>query len=416
MPWKVSDVMEQRYELVERWRSSEESVAELARRYQLSRKTVYKWLERYEQKGLAGLGDQSRRPHRQALRTPAEDEQWILDVRHAHPSWGPKKLRSWLERHHPDQEWPARSTIGLILKRHGLSGPQPKRRRATASPGPLQPPAEVNELWCVDFKGWFLCGNGECCQPLTMTDGLSRFLLCCRDVKQARFHEVKSHQTAVFREYGLPARMRSDNGPPFASTGVGGLSQLSVWWIRLGILPERIQPGRPQQNGRHERMHRTLKRETARPPADSAALQQRRLNEFVREYNHERPHEALQGACPADLYQRSARSFPEKLPELAYPSGLELRRADEGGKIRWKQARCRIGQALAHEVLAVEPIADGVSRVWFGPVVLGLLDERDGHSKTRKKGLSYWPPLHSPSGLVAQRPVAEEDGKEPAKV
>jgi putative transposase len=416
MPWKVSDVMEQRYALIERWRSGEESVAELARRYQLSRKTIYKWMDRFEEEGRAGLGDQSRRPHRQALRTPAEDEQWILDLRHAHPTWGPKKLRSWLERHHPEQEWPARSTIGLILKRHGLSSAQPKRRRATASPGPLAPPQAVNDLWCVDFKGWFLCGNGECCQPLTMTDGLSRYLLCCRDVTPTRYAEVRRAQTAVFRQYGLPVRLRSDNGPPFATTGVGGLSRLSVWWIHLGILPERIEPGQPQQNGTHERMHRTLKRETARPPASSAARQHQRLQNFVQEYNHERPHEALQGACPADLYRPSKRPFPEKLPELVYPAGRELRRADESGKIRWKQARCRVSQALAHEVLAVEPIGDGVSRVWFGPVLLGVLDERDGYSKTRKKDFSYWPPLQSPSGLLARRPAADQHGEEPAKV
>jgi ferredoxin-like protein FixX len=277
-------------------------------------------------------------------------------------------------------------------------------------------PAEVNDLWCVDFKGWFLCGDGACCQPLTITDGLSRYLLCCRDVKSARFEQVQRLQTAVFREYGLPVRMRSDNGPPFASTGVGGLSRLSVWWIRLGIRPERIEPGQPQQNGRHERMHRTLKWETARPPAGSIIRQQQRFNEFVREFNQERPHEALAGACPADLYQPSARPFPRNLPELCYPCGLELRRADESGKIRWKQARCRVGQALAHEVLAIEPIDDGVARVWFGPVLLGLLDERDGASKGRKKDCGYWPPLRSPSGLVARRSAAEEDEEEPAEV
>ncbi len=416
MPWKVSGVMEQRYEVIERWRSSGESIAELARRYGVCRKTIYKWVERYEAEGLAGLGDRSRRPLRQAGRTATESEQWIVDLRQTHPSWGPKKLLSWLERRQPEREWPARSTIGLILQRHGLSGPRRRRRHASPTPGPLRVAEQVNEVWCVDFKGWFRCGNRECCQPLTMSDEVSRFVLCCQGLERTGFEAVQRQQTGIFRCYGLPERMRSDNGPPFASTGVGGLSQLSVWWIRLGILPERIEPGEPQQNGRHERMHRTLKQDTASPPAATLALQQRRFQHFLREYNYERPHEALRGACPADLYTPSPRPYPEKLPELEYPAGLALRRADECGKIRWKQARCRVGAALAHQVVAVEPIDDGVCRLWFGPVLLGLLDERKGYSPTRRKECSSWPPLQSPCGLLARRPTAEDHEEEPDEV
>jgi putative transposase len=395
MPWKVSDVMEERFRLIERWNDSGESIAELARRFQVSRKTVYKWLERYELGGLEELADRSRRPLVQAARTSAESESWIVDVRHAHSSWGPRKLRQWLERKHPEQHWPAESTIGLILERHGLNGRRAKRRHATPSAQPLAHARQANDVWAIDFKGWFCCGNGERCDPLTVSDAASRYLLCCQTVAATNTEAVQQELTRVFRRYGLPQRMRSDNGSPFASTGVGGLSRLSVWWTRLGIVPERIEPGEPQQNGRHERMHRTLKAETAAPPAENLHAQQRRFAHFLEIYNHERPHQALAGDSPADHYQRSPREFSEKLMELEYPPGMELRKADEGGKFRWKQARCRVGQALAHQVVGIQPVDDGVSRVWFGPVLLGLLDERKGCSPTALKENSQWPPLAS---------------------
>jgi hypothetical protein len=271
-------------------------------------------------------------------------------------------------------------------------------------------------VWAIDFKGWFRTGDGVRCDPLTVSDAASRYLLCCRPVMAATGARVREQLERVFREYGLPGRMRSDNGTPFASTGVGGLSDLSVWWIRLGIVPERIEPGAPQQNGRHERMHRTLKEETATPPAASMAEQRARFELFQRTYNEERPHEALGGATPAERYAPSARALPERLPELEYPAGIQLRKADEGGKIRWKQARCRVGAALAGEVIGVEQIDEGVQRLWFGPVALGLLDERKGHSQTRRKGFSHWPPLQPPSGRLAHRPMAEEDQEEDAEV
>jgi transposase InsO family protein len=302
----------------------------------------------------------------------------------------------WLERKHPEHHWPAESTMGLILQRNGLNGKRRQRRHATPTAQPLEPARAANDVWSIDFKGWFCCGNGERCDPLTVSDAASRYLLCCRAVAATDTAAVQAELTRVFRRYGLPRRMRSDNGSPFASTGVGGLTGLSVWWIRLGIEPERIQPGEPQQNGRHERMHRTLKAETATPPAENLAAQQQRFARFVEIYNHQRPHEALDGDTPADRYRASTREFPEKLRDLEYPPGMQLRKADEGGKFRWKQVRCPVGKALAHQIVGLEPVDDGVWRVWFGPVMLGLLDERQGYSQTAVKENSHWPPLAPP--------------------
>lgn len=416
MPWKVSDVMEERFRLIERWKESGESIAELARRFEVSRKTVYKWLARYELAGLDGIRDRSRRPLVQAGQTAVELEQWIVDLRQTHPTWGPKKLKQFLERRQPGREWPARSTIGLILARHGLSGKRQRRRHATPSTRPLAHAWESNQVWSIDFKGWFRCGDRRRCDPLTVCDAATRYLLCCQGLDRPNTAAVEAALRRVFREYGLPERMRSDNGSPFASTGVGGLSRLSVWWVKLGILLERIEPGKPEQNGRHERMHRTLKAETAAPPEANLAAQQLRFKEFVQEYNGERPHEALDGDTPSERYRRSQREFPEQLPEVAYPAGYHLRRADESGKIRWKQARGRVGAALRHEVVGLEEVDDGVWRVWFGPEPLGLLDERPGYTRTQRKETSYWPPLQSPSGLLARRPITADDDENPDEV
>jgi transposase InsO family protein len=411
MPWKVNDVMEQRYRCIEMLKDEEMSVAELSKHFEISRKTIYKWISRYEQGGLAALMDQSRRPHVQAMRTAPEIEEAVLDLRRAHPTWGPDKLKRWLERRKPEFVWPARSTIGLLLERAQLNGRRKRRRHATPSTEALVEAVNPNQVWAIDFKGWFLCGDQQRCDPLTVTDTASRYLLCCQSMGKTDTAAVQAELTRVFREYGLPERMRSDNGSPFASTGVGGLTKLSVWWIKLGIVPERIEPGEPQQNGRHERMHLTLKQDTTSPPAPTVAQQQRRFDEFVRIYNEQRPHEALAGATPADCYQPASRTFPEKLEEWAYPQSMLLRRADEGGKIRWKQARCRVGDALAHEVVGVEPVDDDLAKIWFGPVLLGVLDERIGRSRTGQKRNSHWAPLQSPCGLLARRPVAGDDGK-----
>jgi len=408
MPWKETGVMEQRYRCIERWREDGESITDLAEEFGVARKTIYTWIDRYEAGGVAALASRSSRPLVQPARTPAAIEEAVLEVRRNHPSWGPEKLKRWLERHQPEHAWPARSTLGLILQRYGYSGARKKQRRATPSSEPLAHAVEPNHVWSIDFKGWFLCGDGERCDPLTISDAATRYLLCCQMMPATTAAAVQAEMTRVFRRYGVPRRLRSDNGSPFASTGVGGLTRLSAWWIKLGIVPERIEPGEPQQNGRHERMHRTLKQETARPPAAHARQQQQRFAEFVRVYNEERPHAALAGATPADCFANSPREFPERLPALEYPAGVQVRKADQDGKIRWKQARCRVGQALAHEYVGVEPVDDGLAHVWFGPVLLGVLDERKGYSTTNGKAAASWPALQVPGGILTRRPAGQE--------
>lgn len=416
MPWKVSDVMEQRFQLIEHWRKGEECIADLARRFQISRRTIYKWLERYQLEGFAGLEDRSRAPLVQASQTAAEIEQWIVDARQARPRWGPKKLRNLLLRRKPEIAWPAESTIGLILHRHGLTQPQRKRRRTPPWSQPLAHARQPNDVWAIDFKGGFACQDGSWCEPLTVTDAATRYLLCCRQLPNHETATVEQQLRELFYRHGLPERIRSDNGTPFASTGVGGLSRLSVWWIKLGILPERIAAGEPQQNGRHERMHRTLEEEVGRPAASNLAEQQRRLEEFVEDYNQQRPHEALNGATPGERYRASERAYPERIGEMEYEAGVWARRADKDGKIRWKQARCRVGMALAHEVVGLEEVNDGLYRVRFGPVILGYLDERAGYSQTARKLTASWPALQPPSGRLARRPTGAEDQKDGRKV
>lgn len=259
--------MEERFRFKEAVAAEEFSVAELCRQFGVSRKTGYKWLERYQQGGLEALGDRSRAPHHHPNEVAEEVEAAIVGLRREHMHWGPAKLRAWLTTREPAVAWPAASTIGEILKRAGLTHARKKRRRTTPSTQPLAHATESNRVWCADFKGWFWCGDGSRCDPFTLTDAFSRYLLRCQIVPETGEEHVRAILEAAMREYGLPNAIRTDNGPPFASCGIGGLSRLSVWWIRLGIRPERIQPGKPQQNGRHERMHLTLKQHTAQPPA-----------------------------------------------------------------------------------------------------------------------------------------------------
>jgi len=314
-------VQDERLLLVEEFAAGERSRAEICRRYGVSRKTGYKWYEQFLLHGLAGLADRSRRPLHQPNAVDEEMVGGILEARSRYPSWGERKLKAWLEREHRERCWPSTSSIGNILQRYGLTRPHKRRRRATPS-SELTQPCEANQVWAIDFKGWFRTGDGQRCDPLTLSDTHTRYLLRCQAVDQTGGKFIRPLLEASFREYGLPARILSDNGAPFASTGIGGLSRLSVWWLRLGIVPERIAPGHPEQNGRHERMHRTLKQETAQPPARSVRAQQQVFDRFREEYNQERPHEALAMATPASVYAPSLRRFPERLPGDGVSSGL----------------------------------------------------------------------------------------------
>jgi transposase InsO family protein len=310
MPWKEVSSMSELVQFVAEYEKNDgASFAELCRRFGISRKTGYKWVERWKQEGSAGLVHRSRAPLTRPQSICPELEGEILAARGLHRTWGPKKILAWLARHRPGLALCATSTAADVLSRHGLAVPRGRaRHRATPSRSPLADCLEPNKTWCADFKGHFLLGDGTECNPLTITDAHTRYVLRCQGLGSKTDHgRIQPLFEAAFEEYGLPERIRTDNGPPFATTGLGGLSRLSVWWIELGIRPERIRPAKPQENGRHERMHRTLKAETTRPPARSLRAQQHLFDEWRRNFNEERPHEALGQETPASLYVRSDR-------------------------------------------------------------------------------------------------------------
>jgi putative transposase len=372
MPWREICRMEARMKFVGAVRAGEDSMTALCEEYGVSRRVGYKWLARYVAEGPRGLQERRPGPRRVPWAiTPAQAEA-IVGLRRQHPSWGPKKLRAKLLARAPEQHWPAQSTIGDLLQREGLSQRRKRRRRATPTPGGMPPIVAPNEVWCVDFKGWFRTGDGAPCYPLTVTDAFSRYLLCCRAIAPD-YEGCRREFERLFRECCLPQVLLSDNGPPFASLAAGGLSRLSVWWIKLGIRPVRIMPGKPQQNGRHERMHKTLKAETAQPPAATLAAQQRRFDHFRAEFNHERPHEALGQAVPAAVYTSSPRRYPVRLEDPPYTSDFELRRVRSNGEIKWQGELIFIAQPLVGEVIGLQEDDDGDAAVYFGPVQLGTI-------------------------------------------
>ena len=305
MPWRETAPMKERMRFVTDWERDLYSMVELCERYGVSRKTGYKWVARYEREGPDGLGERSRAPHHCPHRIAADVAAAICDGRRQHPSWGPDKILHWLQRRHPELELPATSTAGDLLARRGLVKKR-RRRRHYTHPGVVPPTtARPNDLSTADFKGHFRTRDGIYCYPLTVADQHTRYLLGCHGLLSTKGHGVRPVFDRLFREYGLPRAIRTDNGVPFATTGIHGLSQLNVWWIRLGIQHQRILPASPQQNGVHERMHRTLKAATARPPKDHLVAQQRAFNRFRVLYNDERPHQFLGGRTPGSLYQPS---------------------------------------------------------------------------------------------------------------
>lgn len=374
MPWQEVCPMQERMRFINAVLAEDDSMAALCEEFAVSRKTGYKWLARYRERGPAGLEEDSHAPHRVPWAISQAHAEAIVSVRRAHPSWGPKKLGAILRRRRPEQRWPAPSTIGELLKREGLSAARKRRRGAVPNPTRLRDPLGPNDLWCIDYKGWFRTGDRVRCDPLTVTDDFSRYLLCTRVVSALTGELCRAELERVFREHGLPRAIRSDNGAPFASVGAGGLSRLSVWWIKLGIFPERIDAGEPQQNGRHERMHRTLKAETAQPPAENRAAQQRRFDCFRAEFNHQRPHEALGQTPPAEHYRTSPRTYPQPLEDPNYPVDYELRRVRTKGEIKWQGELVYISEALAGEVIGLCENDDGDAQVYFGPVPLGVID------------------------------------------
>lgn len=376
MPWSETSSMDQKRLFIAACQRGALSLAELCRRYGVSRPTGYKWIQRFEEEGPPGLQERSRRPKGCSHETAIEITETILELRRRHPFWGAKKLLPILERRHPNVHWPARSTICDLLSRHGMVE-RKRRRRYPGHPGKPSAHMEApNETWCADFKGEFKTGDGVYCYPLTVTDGASRFLLGCQALPSTAHETAKPIFRRLFQEYGLPQRIRSDNGVPFATTAIGRLSRLSIWWIRLGIQPQLIEPGRPQQNGRHERMHKTLKQQTTRPPAATARGQQRRFDRFRREFNEERPHEALGQHTPASRYEASPRPFPAKLPPIEYPAHFEKRLMSRNGGFRWASKRIPLSHLLEGQCIGLEEVGDGIWDVYYSNVRLGQMDER----------------------------------------
>ena len=379
MPWKVTEPMAERAKFVALFDEGLFSMSELCQRFGISRRTGYKWLGRYEQGGLEGLKDQSRKPQSSPRQTCPEVREALLQVRRDHPTWGPKKLLAYLQARRPDLSLPtAASTVGELLKQQGLSQPRkrPARKWRHAGEPALQADAP-NQTWCADFKGQFPTQDGKDCYPLTITDAHSRFLLCCQALPSVRQEGAFPIFERVFAEFGLPAAIRTDNGNPFATQAICGLSRLSVWWIKLGIAHQRIEPGQPQQNGRHERMHKTLKRETARPPEKDHPTQQTRFDTWRAQFNHERPHEALQMKAPASVYTASARPLPSQLPDPCYPGHFQVRLVSKSSMFRLHHRPIFISEALVDEYIGLEEVDEGVWSVYFYDVLLGRLSERD---------------------------------------
>ena len=388
MPWRDSSPMDLKTQFVADYLRQMLSISELSRQYNISRKTAYKWIERYLKEGSSGLVDRSRRPRVCPHQTPTKLVEAILAARGHHPTWGAKKLLKILSDRQPNSAWPARTTVCDILSRHLLIK-KPRRRRLSGHPGkPTSIITAPNQIWSADFKGHFKTRDGHYCYPLTVTDNFSRYLLGCQALLSTSGAAAKPVFRRLFQEFGLPERMRSDNGVPFATVSLARLSTLSAWFIRLGILPELIEPGKPQQNGRHERMHRTLKAEATRPPAANCRTQQRTFNRFRQEFNNERPHEALALETPATLYQSSPRPFPAKLPPLEYPAHFETRYVSHNGGIRWNCAWVNVSITCAGEYVGLEEIDNGIWNVYFGPLKLGRLSEK--HMRIEDAYGSLW--------------------------
>jgi putative transposase len=379
MPWLETAPMDERLQFIADARRRLYSMTELCARYGVSRKTGYKWLGRYAVEGPSGLRDRSHAPHRCPHRIEDDLAALLCAARRAHPTWGPAKLVQYLApRHRERDDWPAVSTVADLLARHGLVK-QRRRRRAVAHPGvvPIHTTAP-NDLWTADFKGHFRTRDGAYCYPLTVADQHTRFLVAVRGLRCTKGAGVRRVFERAFREYGLPGAIRTDNGVPFATAGLHGLSQLNVWWLRLGIQRQRIRPASPQENGAHERMHKTLKAEATRPPKADLGAQQRAFAAFRAEFNAERPHHALGGDPPAARYTPSPRPYPEdRLPPLEYPGHFVVKRVTTAGTIRFKHRLLFLAHALTSHHVGLEETDDGIWSLYLGPILLGRIDERE---------------------------------------
>jgi transposase InsO family protein len=378
MPWKESVAMEERLRFVRDAQRDRFTMSELCARYGVSRRVGYKWLARYEEQGRQGLVDRDRSPHHCPHRTATRITELVIAAREQHPHWGARKLLRVLSDKHPDiRSWPAPSTVADLLARRGLVHRR-RPRRKPVHPGVVRPVADApNDLWTADFKGQFRTGDHRYCFPLTMADLCSRYLLTCRGVLSTQTITARPVFERAFRDYGLPLAIRTDNGVPFATQALHGLSYLNVWWMRLGILHQRIRPGCPQENGAHERMHRTMKREAIKPVRATCGAQQRNFDAFRREYNDERPHESLDQDTPASRYRASPRPYPDRLPPLEYPAHYLVKKITTGGTFRFQNRLLYLANAMVDQHIGLEETDDGIWAIHFNTVLLATFDERD---------------------------------------
>jgi len=382
VPWKETCVVDQRIEFIAAVKADPRgNFTRLCDRFGISRQTGYALLARYEKRGAEGLEDRPPRAEECPHKTAGPVEDLVVEMRKKHSHEGPKKLVVRLAAEYPEvEEWPSPSTVGEILKRRGLIRPRRSRLRVPIHPSPLEPCVEPNDVWCTDFKGHFQLGDRSRCHPLTITDGASRYLIRCEGLTAERTELARPHFERAFAEFGVPARIRSDNGAPFATKSLGGLSEMSVWWIQIGILPERIEPGQPQQNGRHERFHRTLKDHTTKPAASTLAEQQRVFDYFRRDYNEARPHEALGQKPPASMYEPSWRALrPPRPPE--YADGFDVRRVNPSGSFSIGGALLYVGRLLANQPVGLRPIDDDEWELYYGPLLIGHVLIRKGQGR-----------------------------------
>lgn len=376
MPWKHVEPMDEKRHFIQMVESGLYTMSEVCHRHLISRKTGYKWYNRYLSRGFGGLKEASRAPHSCPHRTPAQIEKLLIDKR-KQTNWGPRKIRDYFVLERPDLAMPAESTIGDILRRAGLVKSRKRRHR---SPHPTAPPLQAdlcNQVWTMDFKGEFRLLNGAYCYPLTIEDAHSRFLICCHGLNSTAGRGVRPVLECAFSEYGLPEAIRTDNGAPFASSGRLGLSRLAVFCLKLDIAWHRIAPASPWQNGRHERMHRTLKEEATIPPEADMQAQQRRFDRFRQAYNTDRPHQSLGGKRPASRYQPSSRRMPNRIEQPRYPSHFEVRKVSAGGRIKFKNRTPFISETLAKEFVGLEEIECGIWSVNFYQTELGRFNETD---------------------------------------
>lgn len=382
MTWRIMSIIEERNKFIEEALSNRRPISfiELCKNFNISTKTGYKWLNRFKNDGKKGLEDLSRIPHYQPTKITNEVESAVISIRQEFPKWGPKKIRMELINHYEQLLTPSEGSIGNILNKNNLTNNRIYRRHV-AQTDPLSDCKEPNDTWMYDFKGWFKTGNGKTCEPLTVTDGFSRFLLKCKHMPRKRGCDVWQELEKLFYEYGLPKKMRSDNGPPFASLAVGRLSGVAIKLIKIGVIPEWIEPGHPEQNGRHERFHRTLKNETANPPALNLSLQQEQFNQFKHYYNNRRYHEALNQQTPASVYRPSQNTWDGKFKAVEYSSDYIVRKVCAGGQITWKGTDFFLSEMLRGEYVGLIEKELGLMGVYFGPILLGEINMSKGFKR-----------------------------------